>query len=959
MTSGDLISFGPYHLLPAERLLLRDGETIDVGSRALDVLIALVESAGEVVEQRELMARAWPNVVVGDGSLRVTISSLRKALGDGDDGVRYIANVSGRGYCFVAHVERSATQPSASTSLPFHSDAHPIPKHKLPVRLARMVGRDDAVEALSMLIASRRFVSVVGPGGIGKTTVAISVAHALLDDFGEAVYFVDLGAVSDPPLVPSAVAAVLGVLVRAQDPLPSIMAFLAGRRILLVLDNCEHVIDVAASLTERLYNDVAEVHILTTSREALRAEGEHIHLLTPLDYPVAREDLTAAEALTTPAVQLFMERAFASGYVPQLMDVDAPIVAAICSRLDGIALAIELAAGRVGVNGLRGTADLLSNRFKLVWQGRRSAPPRHQTLHAMLDWSFNLLSPRDQRVLSRLSIFVGVFPLEAAQAAAANDQVDAIGVAEAIASLIDKSLIWVAQINGAAYHRLLDATLAFAAEKLAQTDEANAVARRHALYYANACSSDPHQRITVSGEDAAASGLHMGNVRAALEWSFSSAGDPLIGVRLAVASAPLFFSLSLLVECARWCEQGLSALSESDEGSSTHLALQVFLAASSMFTRGNSDDVRSAIENALSLADTLCDQPHQMHLLIGLSIFLSRIGDFRGALTVAQRGIAITQAIGSPGIIATGESVLGVTFHLVGDQVGARRHCELALMKAEAAAAEPVFGYDHEIRSLIVLARCYWLVGLPDRAARTARRALDVAIKRDHPVNLCMTLIYTATVFLWRGDLDEAEQLIGRLVAHAARHSLGPYRTVGLALTGELSVARGNPAEGVAHLRRALGVLQAEKYHALTPALHVALAEGLMKAGEIDEAAEFIDAGLALSETFGETLNVPELQRVRGEIWLRKTPADPVAAERAFELSIHQAKAQSALSLELRSAIGLSRLWCSQGKSSDAADLLETIYRQFGEGHQTTDLMAARQLLAELGRRAAPLNRAV
>lgn len=960
MTAGEFISFGPYCLIPAERILLRGGEAVDIGSRALDVLIALVESAGEVVGQRELMVRAWPNVVVGDGSLRVTIAGLRKALGDGQDGMRYIANVTGRGYCFVAHVDRSKAQPLASSRPPpLISEPHPVLKHKLPARPARMVGRDDAVDTLSMLLASRRFVSVVGPGGMGKTTVAISIAHALLDEFGGAVYFVDLGVVTDATLVPSAVAAVLGVFGQAQDPLPGLLAFLAGRRLLLVLDNCEHVIDAAASLTERLHREVPQVHILTTSRESLRVEGEHIHLLMPLDYPTAREDLTAAEALATPAVQLFMERAFASGYTLDLTDADAPTVAAICSRLDGIALAIELAGSRVGSYGLQGTADLLSNRFKLLWQGRRSAPPRHQTLAAMLDWSFNLLSARDRRVLGRLSIFVGLFTLEAALVVAADDQTDAMEVADAITSLIDKSLIWVVLINGAAHHRLLDPTLAYAAEKLAQTAEANTVAKQHALYYTQSLSSGAGKEA-ISREDLAAARLYTSNIRAALEWSFSGASQAAIGVRLAAAAAPLFFELSLLVECVRWCEQGLAALPDSDEGSVTHLALKAYLAASAMFTRGNSDEVRRAIEDALSLADALGDQQYLMHLHVGLGIFLTRIGDFGGALAVAKRGITFTPAIGSPGAIATGESVLGVACHLVGDQISTRRHCELALTKAEAAGAAQLafFGYDHEVRALIALARCYWLIGFPDRAAKTARSVIDLAAKRDHPVNLCMTLIYTATVFLWRGDLDEAEQLIRRLIAHAARHSLGPYHTVGLALTGELSVARGNPAEGVTHLRRALGVLQAEKHHALTPALHVALAEGLVKAGKIDEAAAVIDAGLALSQAFGETLNVPELLRVRGEICLQATPADPVAAERAFQLSLQQSRKQSALSLELRSAMRLSRLWSSQGKSSEAADLLETSYRRFGEGYQTTDLILSRQLLAELGRRAAPLDKA-
>jgi predicted ATPase/DNA-binding winged helix-turn-helix (wHTH) protein len=588
MTAGGFISFGPYCLIPAERILLRDGEAVDIGSRALDVLITLVESAGEVVGQRELIVRAWPNVVVGEGSLRVTISGLRKALGDGQDGRRYIANVTGRGYCFVGHVDRSKAQPLASTPpSPPISEPNPVLKHKLPARPARMVGRDGAVDTLSMLLASRRFVSVVGPGGMGKTTVAISIAHALLDEFAGAVYFVDLGAVTDATLVPRAVAAVLGVFGQAQDPLPGLLAFLAGRRLLLVLDNCEHVIEAAASLTERLHREVPQVHILTTSRESLRVEGEHVHLLVPLDYPTARDDLTAAEALATPAVQLFMERAFASGYTLDLTDADAPTVAAICGRLDGMALAIELAGSRVGTYGLQGTADLLSNRFKLLWQGRRSAPPRHQTLAAMLDWSFNLLSARDRRVLGRLSIFVGLFTLEAALVVAADDQIDTTEVADAITSLIDKSLIWVVPINGVAHHRLLDPTQAYAAVKLAQTAEANALGKQHALYYARHLSNGEGKGDSIASEDVATAGLYMGNIRTALEWSFSAAGEAAIGVRLAAAAAPLFFALSLLVECVRWCERGLSALPENDEGSTTHLTLQAFLAASTMFTRGN------------------------------------------------------------------------------------------------------------------------------------------------------------------------------------------------------------------------------------------------------------------------------------------------------------------------------------------------------------------------------------
>ena len=942
----NVISFGPYRLMPARRLLLKGGETVEIGSRALDVLIALAEAAGDIVGQRELLKRAWPNAVVSDASLRVTVAGLRKCLGDGQNGDRYIKNVTGRGYCFVAPVTRSLRESIGAASTPPLRAAD----RRLPAQPARLVGRDDAVEALSTLLLSRRFVSVVGPGGMGKTTVAVTVGYALLDVFDQAVYFVDLSAVTDPALVASAVAAVLGVFLQTQNSLSNLLAFLADRRILVILDNCEHLIDAAALLAERLYSEASQVYIMATSRESLRVEGEHVHLLAPMDYPSPGEQLTAAEALATSAVQLFMDRAFAAGYTAELTNADAPIVAGICSRLDGIALAIELAGSRVGTYGLRGTADLLGNRFKLLWQGRRSAPPRHQTLAAMLDWSFNLLSARDRRVLVRLSIFIGVFTLEAAQAVATDDQTDAMEVADAITSLIGKSLVSVALIDGMAHHRLLNSTLAFAAEKLAQTGDVNAVAKQHAQYYGQYLSAGYGKEVAVTIEDVAAAGPYLGNIRAALEWSFSSVGEAAIGVRLAAAAAPLFFKHSLFVECVRQCERGLAALPEGAEGSSPHLTLQAFLAASAMFTRGNSDEVRKAIEDALSLAEALGNQVYQMHLLVGLGIVLSRIGDFRGALAVAQRSHAITQTTGSTGLIATAKSVLGVAYHLVGDQVSARRHCERGLTKAEAAGAAQVafFGYDHEVRALTALARCYWLTGFPNRAAKTARQVIDVATSRDHPVDLSVALIYTATVFLWRGDFDEAEQLIQRLVALAARHSLGPYRTVGLALSGELSIARGNPVGGTVLLRRALEELQVEKHRALTPAFHVMLANGLLKAGQIDEAMSVVDAGLDLSKVCGETLNVPELLRMRGEIWLQTTPAGLGAAEQSFDLALQEARAQSTLSLELRSAMGLAQLWSNQGKTAAAADLLKGVRQRFTEGFQTADLMHADQLLAAL-----------
>lgn len=354
-------AFGPFKLSVAERLLKRGEETLPIGGRALDLLTVMVERAGEIISHKELIARAWPGVTVEETNLRVHISALRKVLGDGLDGARYISNVAGRGYCFVATVVRSGVQ---QTLLQDDNAGIASRTHNLPARLATMRGREQSVRQLLTKLKTCRFVSIVGPGGVGKTTVAVAVAHALVEGFDGAVFFVDLGALAESRLVPTAVASALGVVAPAEDALCRLLDFLGGGRILLLLDNCEHVVDAVAQLAERVVNEAPQVHILATTREALRAEGEHVHMLHSLETPPDDPRLSAAEALRYPAVQLFLERALAGGHHSQLSDAEAPSVANICRRLDGLPLAIELAASRVGSLGVSGTAELLDNRFK-------------------------------------------------------------------------------------------------------------------------------------------------------------------------------------------------------------------------------------------------------------------------------------------------------------------------------------------------------------------------------------------------------------------------------------------------------------------------------------------------------------------------------------------------------------------------------------------------------------------
>jgi predicted ATPase/DNA-binding winged helix-turn-helix (wHTH) protein len=407
-TAADGSSFGPFRLVASERLLTRDGVAVELRSRALDILIALISKPNELVSKKELMSRVWPGLIVEDGSLRFHMAGLRKALGDGKGGARYIATLPGRGYCFVAPVSRPIN-PGDDVSVV----SAVFPYANLPSRLCRMVGRDDDVLKLSVQLSASRFVTIAGAGGIGKTTVAIAVGHHLTEAFAGAVLFVDLGMLSDPDLVTTAVASMLGLSVQSNDATPNLVAYLRDKRILLILDTCEHLVEAVAAMAASITDAASQVHILATSREPLRVESEHIYRLDPLACPPDDAGLTAAVVRTFPATQLFVERAAASGARLEICDAEAPIVASICRKLGGVALAIELAARRVESYGLQQTAALLDQSLTLLWPGSRTAPPRQRTLHATLDWSFGLLSEVDRVVLRRLAVFVGHFTLDA------------------------------------------------------------------------------------------------------------------------------------------------------------------------------------------------------------------------------------------------------------------------------------------------------------------------------------------------------------------------------------------------------------------------------------------------------------------------------------------------------------------------------------------------------------------
>jgi predicted ATPase/DNA-binding winged helix-turn-helix (wHTH) protein len=942
--SPTYVSFGPFRLFVEQRLLERSGVPLHLGARALEILIVLVERANKIVSKEELLERVWPDVVVDEGSVRVSIAALRKTLGEGEAGARYVMTLSGRGYCFVAPLSYSG--PSRSTDPKHQTPEHP---QGLPARLKRMVGRDETVHEISARLMDKRFVTIAGPGGIGKTTVAVSVGHQVLEEFAGAVCFIDLGTLSDPLLVPGAIASMMGLAVRSDDPMPSLINYLRDRRVLLILDSCEHVIETVAALAESAYSAAPGVHVLATSRESLRVEGEHVYRLPPLDSPPVGIELSAERTLEFPAVQLFVERVAAAGRSFELNDHEAGLVGEICRRLDGIALAIELAAGRVNAYSISETLQLLHDRFRLLRGVRRTALPRHQTLSAMLDWSYNLLSASEQMMLRRLSAFVGLFTLDAVAAVAAGGTPDDSQVVDILASLVEKSMVAASAGDTITRYRLLDTTRAYAVSKFVASGEANAISRRHANYYIGLLQRDMDPLVRSQLISPRGYADQLDNLRAALEWSFSDSGEIEIGIALATAAAHMLLEMSLLTECRRWSEAALAALNDNDRGTRREMELQAALGQSLMLAKGNSDIARQALSKSLELAEKLGDLPSQLRLLGRLIIFDHRAGNCDSASALARRSETVAGSIGDPASTAEANWSLGFSNYFAGDQRSADANWTPSLVEASRT--------DYRVnRETLARMRCgliavRWLRGFPDQSAKIARDTLDESIGFKDPSALCICLIFAGFAFLRMGHWSEAAKTMERIISHATKHSLPPFEAIGLAMRGLLAIRRGEAEAGVELIRDAVEALHAGQYELHNPVFLGGLAEGLAMTGRFDDALATVDEAMASVQRNGQLFSLPEFMRIKGEILISTPKKDPSEAEGLFLESIELARRQSALSWQLRAATSLAGLWDSKNRADDAMGVLAPAYNDFSEGFETADLQIARRLLDGLQKR--------
>jgi predicted ATPase/DNA-binding winged helix-turn-helix (wHTH) protein len=940
-------TFGPFVLMPARQLLTKNDASVRIGSRALDILTALVERPGEPLSKRELMARAWPNIIVDESNLKVNMAALRRALGDGVGGAEYIATVTGRGYRFIVPVQVSGVLSGFAPPSP----AIATRSHNLPIAATTVFGRADAIETIRRDLDASRLVSIVGAGGIGKTTVALAVAEHALGSNRDGVWLVDLAPLKDPALAPNAIATAVGLPANSTDILASLCEFLRDREMLLVLDSCEHIIDAAASCVDRILANTRNLKVLATSREPLLVKGERVRRLPGLSAPPGSSRPNADEALTFPAVQLFAERATERLETFKLSDVDAPMVAEICRRLDGVALAIELAATRVDVFGVGGVLKQLDDRFRLL-AGRRAGPERHRTLTATLDWSYSLLSADEATLLRAVSVYVGTFDLDGASAVSG---VDPAATLEALAQLAAKSLLATNLDADGISYRLLETTRAYCLERLRVSGDDKEIRRRHAMYILavlEKATGEWAQRPASEWE--AAYGRVLDDLRSALDWAGREAANRSLRIRLTVAGLLLWNHFSLTEECRIHVAQAIEELAPAGlVGTAFEMQLKVWLGGATMFTRGLEREAMDAMRRALEIAVVVGDADCRVRCLRLIGVFQLFSGENDAAIRTLETFAAIAAAE-VPSAVLEAEVALGIGELFVGRLRSVRQRFELR-HKLNLQDINDSQRLRHHVRYLSdrivdvqnVLAHVQWLTGSPDTALEMARQTVDYALKTKHHLSLGNALSWACPVFYWTGRYEECGRFVTMLDDQARRHGFDVRRPVAMFYRAALACAQsGASAEDVGGLERAIAEFHATGHLARMPFYLCVLADAFARLGRLGDAEITIRAALDRAGAKNEQWCAPELLRIQASILVAK--GRPDEAESLLVESMALAREIGALSWRLRAANDLAKLWCVAARADDARELLLPIFNEFVEGFATRDLVVAADLLASL-----------
>lgn len=856
------LCFGPFVLFPQQHLLFKHGEPVHLGSRALQLLVTLASRNGELLEKNELLALVWPKVVVEECNLRAQMTTLRRVLGDEGD-FTHIVTVPGRGYRFVAPVTLRET--SVVPALPGRAEA------ELPSLSNSLLGCESALQSLAEEVRKRRLLTLIGSGGVGKSSLALALTNTLEPDFLQGRTFVDL--TNRTRSVPQQLADALGIE-PSDQPLAALAACLGHGRHLLVLDNCDHALEDTASTVEALLRLVPTCHLLLTSREALHLEGEFVHDVAPLCAGLDADESPLATSLqSAPAVRLLVERAAALDSSFIFTAADIPAAQAICRKLDGNPLAIEIAASHVRAFGLSYLVELLDGNMRLQMANRRTSSARHRTLEASLDWSYARLSTQEQAMLQQLSIFTGAFTLASAKAVVDVCPGQFHDSAWLLESLLDKSLLVAASASPVKRYRLTHTTRQYAAQKL-DPQQARSLAQRHAAHTLgeqrraklNLERMTPPTWLAQHRDD-------VDCVRAALDWCFGAQGDPTLGVELVLASVPLWLRLSLIDECHSWVDNGLHFATASTRQRMQLLTLSASVMA---LTRGAGQVIREAWQHVVEDARMLSDHEHELRGLWGLWHDHCCSNQHHEALALADQYIQLSDRTCNLERRLLGRRMRATPLFHMGELSQARQAINEALSFPQVALPHVIDShFDQSIAARSLKAQIELLQGQVGQALLTIEGNVDAASTLHHPASLWYTLSLSAIpVTLLVGHEKRSRELLQRLKGSQAQYDMPVWRLFIRCFELILAVRDGQVEEGVRGLSEALDQLQLLGGSPLYCLVRSEYAQGLARLGLVQLAVETVEQTLAITTARQELWFRPELLRVKAQLLAQSDDAE-------------------------------------------------------------------------------------
>ncbi len=748
------ILFGDFRLRPRERELVGPDGPVELSSRSFDLLAALLARPNELLDKSALFDTVWPGVVVEENTLQVHMSALRKVLGPG-----FVATVHGRGYKYVGPLPRDA---EAAAPAPRAGAGGNIGRYR-----ADCVAREAEIAAVGQLLEQHRLVTIVGPGGVGKTTLAVAVAGGLGEIEG-GVWMVDLAAIASGEFVESVLIQTLAVPFRAGSrPLELIAEYLRASRAVLVIDNCEHVRGAVARVARTLLAEAPGIRILATSQMALGLAEEHMFKLLPFGVDAAGPD---AEAASTRFLAYCYE-----AFGENLSDDELPVVARLCRRLDGVALAIKMAAARAATVGIETVDRQLEQQLASLEADWDPALPRHRSLAASLAWSYDLLTAEDQRILRALAVFHGSFSIEAVAAVLGED------AGPRIAELVRRSLV-VRDGQDRSRYRLLDSTRHYLLDKLAEADEETSARARHAAWVATHFEDGLRRWETLP--DLEWERLYRpdgDNLRAALSWARSRADWPLY-VELAAASYRYFIQEQLGAEGFETIDGGMALIGAV----SPEIAARLQLALGEI-CRFNAMDLRAreGLEPALVFFRTSSDRlryAQSVLLLAWITIFFREPDEAAALVRELQE---MLPGLENSKVKAWALVAVGVQTWVQGDRVAG-----LARAEAGMAMHEELGNLKGRYRSAINLCEMLHRWGDTPRALRIAEQVLPDLRRDGSSLQLCITLTNIAAYNFALGRADAAEAPLREAVSVVPRDG-GHWHWCVLQGMAELAANRG------------------------------------------------------------------------------------------------------------------------------------------------------------------------